>query len=256
MEHGNIKKTIIVTAGCAGIGGEITRHLLANGNCVIATTRNLQNGQKFRETLPQNEKENCVIERLIMDSEKEIDCFLQCISGYNIYALINCASNREAITDPYELSFEAWERHFSVGVYATAYLSALVAENVIEKHGSIINLSSFYSVNIPDNRIYDENTIPTSLIYGTEKAALNYITQYMAVKYASVGITVNAILAGGVRNKDRQSDFFYNEYCKRTPAKRMAQENEFNAAVDFLLDENNKFCTGQLISIDGGWGLL
>jgi NAD(P)-dependent dehydrogenase (short-subunit alcohol dehydrogenase family) len=36
----------------------------------------------------------------------------------------------------------------------------------------------------------------------------------------------------------------------------MAAPDEFNAALEFLLSPHNQFCTGQLLTIDGGWGLL
>ena len=109
---------------------------------------------------------------------------------------------------------------------------------------------------MPDNRVYDEHTIPTSLIYASSKASLNYITQYMAVRYAEKNINVNAILAGGVENELLQSKIFVENYCYRTPMKRMAHIDEFNKAVEFFVCESNRYCTGQLLSIDGGWGLL
>lgn len=59
----------------------------------------------------------------------------------------------------------------------------------------------------------------------------------------------------GVENKDRQTEFFQKEYKKRTPMNRMAKIKDFNEALLFFLNEGSSFCTGQLLSIDGGWGL-
>lgn len=249
-------KIVIVTAGCSGIGASITKFLLDSGCIVIPTTRDVTQKKDFLNIL--NNKENCYPVELNFENQKMIDSFISAISAKyeKIDALINCAVCREPLRDCYEMDIEKWERHYRVNVFATAYLSAKVAEQLIKENGSIVNISSFYSVNVPDNRIYDNDTIPTSLIYASSKAAMNYITKYMAVKYAPQKITVNAILAGGVENKEIQSKHFFGEYCKRTPMNRMAKADEFNDAVSLFISNGNSFCTGQLLSIDGGWGLL
>lgn len=249
-------KRVIVTAGCGGIGLSITQYLLHCGCEVIPTTRNIQNSHTLLESVDNNPR--CYPMELNLDDQDKIDLFIETIKSKfdKIDGLVNCAVCRESISNYYEMNIEEWDKHYRINVFATSYLSAKVAELLIRNNGSIINMSSFYSVNVPDNRVYDANTIPTSLIYASSKATINYITQYMAVKYADRNIRVNAILAGGVENKERQSDYFQNEYRKRTPMKRMAQSSEFNDAVGFFLSSDNAYCTGQLLSIDGGWGLL
>lgn len=251
-------KVVIVTAGCSGIGASITRYLLEKGCKVIATTRNIDHAKAFFNTLNKDNVQNCYPAELSLETQESINSFVESmIEKYEkIDGLVNCAVCREPLEDYYEMDIEKWDRHYRINVFATAHISAKVAELLIKENGSIINISSFYSVNVPDNRVYDKGTIPTSLIYASSKAAVNYITQYMAVRYAKKNIAVNAILAGGVENKERQSEYFVKEYCKRTPMNRMAQADEFNNAIEFFLSNDNRFCTGQLLSIDGGWGLL
>lgn len=253
-----MSKKIIITAGCGGIGAELTRHMLKCGYTVIPTTRTVERGQEFLDTLEDGMKTLCCPMQLCLDEQGEIDDFIRRLSEKHkrVDALINCAVCRDPLTDCYETDIETWDRHYRVNVFATAYLSAQIAEKVIRQDGSIVNISSFYSVNVPDNRVYDEQTIPTSLIYASSKAALNYITQYMAVRYAESNISVNAVLAGGVENPSRQSKFFVENYCYRTPMKRMAHIEDFNRAVEFFVSEGSRYCTGQLLSVDGGWGLL
>ena len=253
-----MNRKVIITAGCGGIGAELTKHMLKCGYFVIPTTRTVEHGQAFVDTLEDGLKNRCCPMLLRLDEQNKIDDFINRLSESHerIDALINCAVCREPMTDYYEMDIEAWDRHYRINVFATAYLSAKIVEKLIRNDGAIVNLSSFYSVNVPDNRVYDGKTIPTSLIYASSKAALNYITQYMAVRYAERNINVNAILAGGVENPSRQSPFFVESYCYRTPMKRMAHIDEFNKAVEFFVSDNNRYCTGQLLSIDGGWGLL
>jgi len=233
MDYG---RKVVITAGCSGIGAELTKHMLRCGYIVIPTTRILEHGQVFVDTLEKKFKDLCFPMQLSLDEQNKIDDFVgQLTKKYEkIDALVNCAVCRENITNCYEMDIEKWDRHYRINVFGTAYLSAQVA----------------------DNRVYDEHTIPTSLIYASSKASLNYITQYMAVRYSERNINVNAILAGGVENELRQSKFFVENYCYRTPMKRMAHIDEFNKAVEFFVSGSNRYCTGQLLSIDGGWGLL
>lgn len=251
-------KIDIVTAGCGGIGAEITKYLLKKDHLVIPTTRTYDNGDKFLESLREKYKNNCNPIVLSLDKQERIDNMIAGIKEKygRINNLINCAVCRDKLENSYELNMVEWEKHYRINVFGTSYLSANVAEKLICNNGSIVNISSFYSENIPDDRVYDDGTIPTSLIYASSKAALDYITKYMAVKYAKKGITVNAVLAGGVKNELRQTDSFVEKYCYRTPMDRMARADEFNKAVEFFISDENRYCTGQLVSIDGGWGLL
>ncbi|SFR58665.1 SDR family NAD(P)-dependent oxidoreductase [Anaeromicropila populeti] len=251
------RKKIIVTAGCAGLGAVFTQYLLEQGAVVIPTSRSEKNVQSYREQLEPALQENCFPELLSLETQEEMDLFVNRIKGKyeTVYGLVNCAVCRDTIYNAFELEMSQWEKHYKINVFANTYLSAQVIEKLMIQEGAVVNISSFYSVNIPDNRVYDKHMIPTSLVYASSKAAMNYITKYLAVHYAKNNVRVNAILAGGIRDKDRQNDYFYDQYCMRTPMNRMAEIGEFNEALRFCLAEENKFCTGQLISIDGGWGL-
>lgn len=252
MNQGNV----IVTAGCAGIGGKITRSLLESGYTVFPTTRSKDNGDEFAERLAVDLKTRCHPLTLSMETEQAMDAFCEELRDEKIYALVNCAANRDVDRDPFQCGFSEWEKNFKIDVFATAYLSELVAKKLIRENGRIVNISSVYSINIPDYRVYDGNMLPTSMIYGAAKASINYLTRFMAVQFASHAITVNAILPGGVENPKKQTPFFQNEYKKRTPMGRMAYADEFNQAVCYFLSEGSAYCTGQLLTIDGGWSLL
>lgn len=252
-----INGEIIVTAGCGGIGAEFTKVLLQHGYSVIPTTRNIEAGKSFIEEElktadESDERSRCFPVVLNYDTEEEISNFCKLLEDREIYGLVNCAANRTFGNTEH---FSEWQKHFQVDVFATSMLSIAVADKLIKADGRIINISSFYSINVPDNRVYDAGMQPSGLIYGSAKAAMNYVTKYLAVQYAPANITVNAILPGGVENKDRQTEFFQKEYKKRTPMNRMAKIKDFNEALLFFLNKGSSFCTGQLLSIDGGWGL-
>lgn len=251
-------KRIIVTAGCSGLGRAFTLFLLGQGAIVIPTTRETAKAEQFKQELEKEMQERCYPMALPFESEGDNRHFVAQVAKEHgtVYGLVNTAVCRSPVTDPLEASIGIWSEHYKVNVFLTVDLMLRVSKELIRENGSIVNISSFYSQNVPDNRIYDPDTIPATLLYASSKAALNYITQYLAVELAPQNIRVNAILPGGIRNPSIQSQRFYEAYTYRTPAKRMAAPHEFNDALAFLLSCENQFCTGQLIAVDGGWGLL
>jgi hypothetical protein len=46
------------------------------------------------------------------------------------------------------------------------------------------------------------------------------------------------------------------KYSSKTPLNRMATENDFQGAIAFLATDLSKYVTGQVLSVDGGWGVL
>lgn len=78
------------------------------------------------------------------------------------------------------------------------------------------------------------------------------LTRWLSTTLAP-NVRVNAISPGGVfRN---QPDEFVKKYSDKTPLKRMATENDFRGAIAFLASDMSEYVTGQVLSVDGGWGV-
>jgi NAD(P)-dependent dehydrogenase (short-subunit alcohol dehydrogenase family) len=123
--------------------------------------------------------------------------------------------------------------------------------------GSIVNVSSTYGLVSPDQSVYEyrrrggaEYYKPVG--YSVAKSGVLNFTRWLAEYCAPLGIRVNTLAPGGVRESDHAPEFVA-EYEKRTPLGRMARDEDFDGAVLFLASRASAYMTGATLVVDGGW---
>jgi 3-oxoacyl-[acyl-carrier protein] reductase len=124
---------------------------------------------------------------------------------------------------------------------------ALVPVIAANGGGSVVNLSSITSV---------AHAAGTSL-YPASKAAMNQITQAMAVEFGAMGVRCNAVGPGTVLTEGTQSH--YGDDAARAaiagtlPLGRMGAPGDIADAVSFLCSDDASWITGQTLFVDGGY---
>jgi 2-deoxy-D-gluconate 3-dehydrogenase len=150
---------------------------------------------------------------------------------------------------------EAWNQALSVnltGVFLCC--QAVVKPMLLQGEGVIVNLSSIYGLVAPDQRLYqqsDRSSQYKPVYYSVTKFGVLGLTKYLATYYAGKNIRVNAISPGGVYYG--HDDDFVKGYSTRTVLGRMAEKDEINGALLFLVSDASKYMTGANLVIDGGW---
>jgi 3-oxoacyl-[acyl-carrier protein] reductase len=91
-------------------------------------------------------------------------------------------------------------------------------------------------------------------VYGASKGALNGLTVAAAKELGPAGIRVNAVAPGYIRtdmlatlDEDGQA-----ERVAATPLGRLGEPEDVADVVAFLLGNDSRFVTGQVIAVDGG----
>jgi 7-alpha-hydroxysteroid dehydrogenase len=117
--------------------------------------------------------------------------------------------------------------------------------------GSIINLSS----------IAARHTQPQLLGYSISCAAVEQMTRSLSVALAPHRIRVNAVSFGSVLSDSLQAAIkenpdYRDAITAATPLGRIASADELAETVQYLASDASAFMTGQIITLDGGRGLI
>ena len=151
----------------------------------------------------------------------------------------------------------AWDQDIAVGLTGAFLCSQVIGSKLAEQgHGVILNIASDLSVIAPDQRIYRQPGLPDEqqpvkpVTYSVVKAGLVGLTRYLSTYWADHGVRVNALSPGGVANN--QDPAFVQRLTNLIPMGRMASQDEYKAAVVFLVSDASAYMTGVNLVMDGG----
>jgi NAD(P)-dependent dehydrogenase (short-subunit alcohol dehydrogenase family) len=153
-----------------------------------------------------------------------------------------------------EVDEEDWDVVMNVNLKSMFHaIRAVLPHMLKQKTGSILNISSVGSV---------LHVYPKLFIYTISKAAVNSLTRCLAFELAGNGIRVNCIMPGMI-----DSPIIYKEITKlyggdlekmrkdrneKIPMKHMGEPWDIAYASLFLVSEEAKYITGQILAVDGG----
>ena len=98
---------------------------------------------------------------------------------------------------------------------------------------------------------------PGRAAYCASKHAVNGLVRALAVEWAPVGITVNAVAPTFIDTPMTRPMFedeaFRDEVLRRLPAGRIGTTSDVVGAIVFLASEQASLVTGHILAVDGGW---
>jgi len=263
-------KTALITGASGLLGREHAHALLESGATVILTDITEESLASTRELLSRDmDADRIMIYNMDVSNLEEIKTVKEKLitKGLRVDVLVNNAAidpkvkGDQGVLETSRLenfSLEQWDLQISVGLTG-AFLCSQVFGSAMSRDGKggvILNIASDLSVFSPDQRLYRKEGVSEEMqpvkpvTYSVIKAGLVGLTRYLATYWVEQGVRANALSPGGVFNG--QGDEFVQRLSSLIPLGRMAERDEYRAAVQFLCSDASSYMNGQNIVIDGG----
>ena len=263
-----IDQIIVITGGAGFLGRKHAEAVIDAGGIPILIDINqsgLISTQKLLSQVHKVEVPTFVCD--ITNKENILKCLDLILENFGcINGLVNNAANdpkvgiganQEQMSRFENLSLEAWNKDFAVGLTGAFLCSQVFGHHMACNNGGVIvNVSSDLSIISPDQRLYEIPNVPINqqpvkpVTYSVVKSGLIGLTKYLATYWAGNNIRVNAISPGGVFNG--QSDEFVERLSQRIPMNRMAYPDEYQSSLLYLLSDASSYLTGFNLVVDGG----
>jgi NAD(P)-dependent dehydrogenase (short-subunit alcohol dehydrogenase family) len=260
---------IIVITGAAGLLGKKHAELVAayGGTPILL---DLYDDKVNKLAAELSEKYSVPAMGMSVDITDEDAISSNCIQLVEIFGkidgLVNNAANNPKVETNDKKNFsrlenfplDVWKQDIAVGLTG-AYLCSKYYGSQIAKNpngGTIVNISSDLGLMAPDQRLYSKEGLADELqpvkpvTYSVVKTALIGLTRYLATYWPEKNVRCNAICPGGVENG--QPEDFLNDVSLRIPMGRLAQSNEYQGVLLFMLSNASSYLNGAIIPVDGG----
>ncbi len=244
-------KTAIITGGASGIGFAIARRFFEEGaNIVPCDIRGDKLEKAFVELSQKGQRVQIVPADVTMEDDIR-RVVREAVGKFgSINILVNCAGVL-TFGKLEEVDLPIWDRIMRTNAYAPwRFMVAVLPEMRRAGGGSIVNISSINGI----------KAFPGMGIYCTSKAALQMLSQVMAMEVAADNIRVNLILPGLVEDTEflfpvigeENVTEFYDTLRPIHPLGRNAKPKDVADAALFLASGQSRFITGVLLNVDGG----
>jgi NAD(P)-dependent dehydrogenase (short-subunit alcohol dehydrogenase family) len=273
-DFGDLKgKVAVITGGSGVIGQTLVNGLTGAGVKVIILDLTVPDGAISASALSGSPDASMVaaICASVTDRDSLLKAREEIKAAFGqIDLLINCAGGNKAnattakefiLPDDkdlkgtfFDLDISGFDGVFDLNFKGTVLPTMIFCEDMVKKgSGVILNISSM-------NAYRPLTKIPA---YSAAKAAINNLTQWLAVHFAPVGVRVNAIAPGFLltnQNRFLLTDEKTGEMTPRgkkiidaTPMGRYAEPQELIGTMLYLLSGTSSFVTGVVIPVDGGF---
>lgn len=245
------RKAALVTGAATGIGRSAVLALARAGFDVALNYSSSE--AAARETAAQAEKlgAKTLLVRCDVSDEKAVRAMLERVAQAfeRLDVLVNNAGTTASWKpkDLESLSLDDWDRVFAVNVRGLFQVTRAAVPLLKKSQGCVVNTASIVGL----------RPGPQPLPYAASKAAVVNLTKTLAWNLAPE-IRVNAVAPGWMEGdwmkrmlKDKYEDLM-GKRARATPLKRVVTADDVAETMMSLIN-SNRFVTGEVIVIDGGF---
>lgn len=236
----NSNKNILIGGITGGIGSNIAKALSKEGYKIYGYSKNKDNLLLLNKELPELKTFHCDatdpsdLDKMYNSIDSEIDAYIHAIGSI-------------LIKPAHLTSIEDWNRTLNINLTSVFNnLKEVIPLMLRQQKGSIVLFSST-AANIG---------IPNHEAIAAAKGGVEALTKTLAASYSSKNIRFNCI-APGLTDTNMAKPITNNSKLleiskKMAPLNDIAYPEDIASLASWLISDNAKFVTGQIIQFDGG----
>jgi 3-oxoacyl-[acyl-carrier protein] reductase len=245
-------KVAIVTGSSRGVGKAIA---IAYGEAGADVVVNYSSSQKSADEVVEKIKSfgsRAIAVKADIAKKAEVEMLTQ--AAIDKFGKIDILVNNAGFTRPammLKMTEDEWDQVLDIHLKGAFLCSQAAAQHMKDRNGGkIINVTSVAGL---------VGTVG-QINYSAAKGGLLSMTKSAARELARYNICVNVISLGIVATdmteKIRTDEKLAEIYMNRILLKRFAEAKDISPAFVFLASDESSYITGQLLCVDGGYGMI
>lgn len=235
---------ILVTGGSRGIGAATVKYFADLGHKVAFVYNKNDEAAEGVATLTGAYKIKADIS-VFEDAEKAYETAEETIGAIDV--LVNCAGIA-LLSQICDTDAELWHKVMNTNLSSAYAMSRAASVSMVRrKNGVIINVGS----------VWGRVGASCESAYSASKAGLRGLTMALSKELALSGVRVNCVEPGVINTEMNAmlGEETLSAICEDIPLGRLGKAEEVASLIGFLASDAAEYITGQIIGIDGGFGL-
>jgi len=246
--------TIVVIGGTTGLGFSGARACIAAGANVVVVGRDAENVRRAEENLGRRARAVVGDATQSETAERAVQLAADAFGRLDGLYHVAGGSGRGVGDGPLEeIPDSGWDQTLRLNLTSVFYSSRAAVRRFKQQGtgGAILNMGSVLAAS-PAPRYFATHA------YASAKAAITGLTRSCAAYYAAAGIRFNVIAPALVETPMSQRACGNDEIRRYIETKQplcggVGAPKDLDAAVVYLLSDQSRYVTGQVLAVDGGW---
>ena len=245
-----MNRSVLITGASGGIGVALCREFAKNGyDVAIHYNSSEESALNLKAELESQYRVKAVPIKADLRNSDDVKALAE--TALKEFGKIDVLVNNAGLAylSLFQLADDSKVKElFDVNLMSAMSLTKELLPSMIRNQwGRIINISSMWGIAGASCEVH----------YSTTKSALIGFTKALAKEVGPSCITVNCIAPGYIDTKMNSTidEDSVNEIVEATPVGRKGRPEDVSPLAVFLCDDKAEFITGQVISVDGGYGI-
>lgn len=245
-------KVALITGSSRGVGRAVALAYAREGANIVVNYASNKNAAEEVVAAIQEMGSRAIAFKADVAKAAEAEALVE--KGIEEFGQLNILVNNAGFSKPamlVKMSEDQWDQVVDIHLKGAFLCSQFAARHMTEaKRGKIINVTSVAGI---------VGTVG-QINYSAAKGGLISFTKSAARELARYNICVNiislGIVATDMTEKIRTDEKLREIYMNRILLRRFAEPDDISPAFVFLGSEESNYITGQLLCVDGGYGMI